>query len=120
MYYCSIGGNIIDMAWDSSGKVLAVIFKDSNLIPVFSTTICSRPKVLQLTPRCVFMSCDYILLVFDTYYICYMKIWFYCRCLIRGRLNEIPNCLDFQKNVKFGTNLTIVSLFEYNQVLFYF
>lgn len=74
-----LGGNIIDMAWDSSGKLLAVIFKDSNLIPVFSTTICSRPKVLQLTPR----------------------------CLIRGRLNEIPNCIDFQKNVKYGTNLTI-------------
>ncbi|KAK7577995.1 hypothetical protein V9T40_010200 [Parthenolecanium corni] len=74
-----LGGTIVDMTWDSSGKLLAVIFKDSNLIPVFSTTICARPKVLQLSPR----------------------------CLIRGRLNESPNCIDFQKNLKNGTNLTI-------------
>lgn len=46
-----LGGLIVDMAWDPSGKLLAVLFKDGNLIPVFSTIICARPKVLQLTPR---------------------------------------------------------------------
>ena len=39
------------MTWDATGKFLAVIFKDGNLIPVFATTVCVRPKVLQLTPR---------------------------------------------------------------------
>ncbi|CAG4951370.1 unnamed protein product [Colias eurytheme] len=73
----SIGGPILDMCWDPTGKYLVLQFEESHIIAVFCTT--QMMMQLNVTP---------------------------C-CLINGIDNEVPSTIAFQQNFKDGACLTI-------------
>ncbi|XP_068617760.1 aladin [Battus philenor] len=72
-----VGGPILDMCWDPSGKYLAVMFEESYLIAIFSTT--QLMMQLKITPCC-----------------------FVC-----GIGDEMPTTMAFQKNFTEDACLTI-------------
>ncbi|CAH2092652.1 unnamed protein product [Euphydryas editha] len=73
----TVGGRILDMCWDPTGRYLALLFKKSYIIAVFNTT--QHMMQLNVTP---------------------------C-CYIRGVDNEVPSTFAFQQNFKDGACLTI-------------
>ncbi|XP_053611187.1 aladin [Plodia interpunctella] len=72
-----VGGPILDMCWDPSGKYLALLFEESHLIAIFCTT--QLMMQLKVTPCC-----------------------FVC-----GLDNEVPSTMAFQLNFAEGACLTI-------------
>ncbi|CAH2092650.1 unnamed protein product [Euphydryas editha] len=73
----TVGGPILDMCWDPMGRYLALLFEESYIIAVFSTT--QLMMQLNVTP---------------------------C-CFISGVDNEVPSTFAFQQNFKDGACLTI-------------
>lgn len=67
----TVGGRIIAMEWDPSGKYLAVLFHESPVIVLIKTKISSLSKVIQVEPG----------------------------CFIRGFPGEMPNCINFYKKL---------------------
>ncbi|XP_050438537.1 aladin-like isoform X2 [Adelges cooleyi] len=72
-----IGGIPSDMCWDQNGKRLAVTFKDSSAVLVFTTIISA--SAVECTPLCI----------------------------IQGRLDEEPSAIAFQPVYNEGSLLTI-------------
>ncbi|CAK1550395.1 unnamed protein product [Leptosia nina] len=71
-----VGGPILDMCWDPSGRYLAMLFEESHLIAVFCTT----QMLMQLTVT----PC----------------------CFISGVDSEVPSTIAFQRNFTEGACLT--------------
>ncbi|KAL0821506.1 hypothetical protein ABMA28_004970 [Loxostege sticticalis] len=72
-----VGGPVLDMCWDPTGRYLALLFEESPLIAVFCTT--HLMMQLKITP---------------------------C-CFINGVDNELPLTMAFQQNFTDGACLTI-------------
>ncbi|KAM3959684.1 aladin [Aphomia sociella] len=72
-----IGGPILDMCWDPTGKYLALMYEESHIVSVFCTT--NLMMQLKITP---------------------------C-CLVCGIEDEIPTTMAFQQNFNDGACLTI-------------
>ncbi|KAH0558162.1 hypothetical protein KQX54_014698 [Cotesia glomerata] len=64
-----VGGRVVAMDWDPSGKYLAILFQDSPLVAVFKTSVGTISRVTQITPG----------------------------YLIKGFSEEYPNCLQFHQ-----------------------
>ncbi|CAH0679981.1 unnamed protein product [Chilo suppressalis] len=73
----TVGGPILDMCWDPTGKYLAILFEESPLVTIFCTT--HLMMQLQITP---------------------------C-CFVNGIDNELPSTMAFQQNFTNGACLTI-------------
>ncbi|KAG6458233.1 aladin [Manduca sexta] len=72
-----VGGPILDMCWDPTGKYLALLFEESRLIAVFCTTHIMMQ--LKITP---------------------------C-CFVTGIEEELPTTMTFQQNFTEGACLTV-------------
>lgn len=68
----TIGGRVISMDWDPSGRYLAIIFQESPLVAVFTTKIGATSRVTNVKAG----------------------------CLIKGFSLEVPNCIQFYQNHK--------------------
>lgn len=73
----TVGGPILDMCWDPTGKYLAILFEESHLVTVFCTT--KLMLQLKITPCC---------------FVCGMDV-------------EVPSTIAFQQNFTEGACLTI-------------
>lgn len=73
----SVGGPILDMCWDPTGRYLAIIFEESNLVAIFCTT--HLMMQLKITPCCFVCGID----------------------------TEVPSTMAFQNNFSEGACLTI-------------
>ncbi|XP_011144902.2 aladin [Harpegnathos saltator] len=65
--YVTVGGRIISMEWNLTGRYLAIIFQDSPVITLFKTTVSKISRVVEVQPS----------------------------CLIKGFPGEVPNCMNF-------------------------
>ncbi|XP_003707492.2 aladin [Megachile rotundata] len=65
--YVSVGGRIVAMEWDPTGKYLAILFQDSPWIALVKTKLGNLSRVIELKPG----------------------------CLIKGFPGEVPNCMNF-------------------------
>ncbi|KAI8439177.1 hypothetical protein MSG28_013024 [Choristoneura fumiferana] len=72
-----VGGPILDMCWDPTGRYLALLFEESALVAVFCTT--SLLMQLKITP---------------------------C-CFVSGLEMEVPSTMAFQQNFADGACLTV-------------
>ncbi|XP_033220695.1 aladin-like [Belonocnema kinseyi] len=66
----TVGGRVISMDWDPSGRYLALIFQESPLVAVFKTKVGATSRVTDLKPG----------------------------CLIKGFSAEVPSCIQFYQN----------------------
>ncbi|XP_076625897.1 aladin [Colletes latitarsis] len=62
-----VGGRIVAMEWDPTGRYLAILFQDSPCIALFRTKIGNMSRVVDVKPG----------------------------CLIKGFPGEVPNCMNF-------------------------
>ncbi|XP_053984736.1 aladin-like [Hylaeus volcanicus] len=65
--YISVGGRVVAMEWDPTGRYLAIIFQDSPCIALVKTKVGNMSQVVDIKPA----------------------------CLIEGFLGEVPNCMNF-------------------------
>ncbi|CAG4987433.1 unnamed protein product [Parnassius apollo] len=72
-----VGGPILDMCWDPSGRYLAILFEESYLVAIFCTT--QLMMQMKITPCCFVCGID----------------------------DEMPTTMAFQKNFTEGACLTI-------------
>ncbi|XP_041982031.1 aladin-like [Aricia agestis] len=72
-----VGGPILDMCWDPTGRYLAILFEESAVVAVFCTTMMMMQ--LSVTP---------------------------C-CFVNGMANELPITMAFQQNFMDGACLTV-------------
>ncbi|XP_034952368.1 aladin [Chelonus insularis] len=70
----TLGGRVIAMDWDLSGKYLAILFQDSPSVAVFKTKVGTMSRLTEVVPA----------------------------CLINGVPGEIPNCLQFHQYLETG------------------
>ncbi|KAL2746997.1 aladin isoform X1 [Vespula maculifrons] len=76
----TVGGRIVAMEWDPSGRYLAVLFHKSPLIALILTRISNLGKAVEVKPF----------------------------CFIQGLSGEVPNCINFYK--KYPSTDSIVCL----------
>ncbi|XP_076293843.1 aladin isoform X2 [Lasioglossum baleicum] len=65
--YITVGGRVVAMEWDPTGKYLAILFQDSPLIALIQTKVGNMSRVVDIKP---------------------------C-CLVKGFPGEVPSCMNF-------------------------
>ncbi|XP_031834009.1 aladin [Nomia melanderi] len=65
--YVSIGGRVVGMEWDPTGRYLAILFQNSPLVALVKTKVGNMSRVVDIKPG----------------------------CLIKGFPGEVPNCMNF-------------------------
>ncbi|XP_012281625.1 aladin [Orussus abietinus] len=66
----SVGGRIVAMDWDPSGKYLAIIFRDSPVVVLYRTRAIIGSRITDVSPGCI----------------------------IKGFSDEVPDCMQFYQN----------------------
>ncbi|XP_017763140.1 PREDICTED: aladin-like [Eufriesea mexicana] len=74
--YVTVGGRVIAMEWDPTGRYLAILFQDSPCIALIKTKLGNLSLVIEVKPS----------------------------CLIKGFPGEVPNCMNFYQKCKAGQN----------------
>ncbi|KAL6264037.1 hypothetical protein P5V15_004118 [Pogonomyrmex californicus] len=77
--YITVGGRIVSMEWDPTGKYLAILFQDSPVIALIKTNLNNLSRIVEAQPS----------------------------CLIKGFPGEVPNCIDFYQKRSSWVCLTI-------------
>ncbi|KAM0726937.1 Aladin [Formica fusca] len=77
--YITVGGRIVSMEWDSTGKYLAILFQDSPVIALVKTSLSNLSRIVEVQPS----------------------------CLIKGFPGEVPNCINFYQKHSSWLCLTI-------------
>lgn len=77
--YITVGGRIVSMEWDLTGKYLAILFQDSPVIALIKTKLSKLSQVVEVQPG----------------------------CLIKGFPGEVPNCMNFYQKRSSWICLTI-------------
>lgn len=65
--YIAVGGRIVAMEWDCTGRYLAILFQDSPVVALVKTKLGNLSRVVEVKPA----------------------------CLIKGFPREVPNCINF-------------------------
>ncbi|KZC12167.1 PREDICTED: aladin-like [Dufourea novaeangliae] len=65
--YVAVGGRVVAMEWDPTGRYLAILFQDSPLVALVKTKVGNMSRVIDIKPG----------------------------CLIKGFPGEVPNCMNF-------------------------
>ncbi|XP_077276161.1 aladin [Temnothorax americanus] len=77
--YITVGGKIVSMEWDPTGKYLAILFQDSPVIALVKTNLSRLSRIVEVQPS----------------------------CLIKGFPGEVPNCINFYQKRTSWICLTI-------------
>ncbi|XP_012058212.1 PREDICTED: aladin-like [Atta cephalotes] len=77
--YVTVGGRIVSMEWDLTGKYLAILFQDSPVIALVKTSLSHLSRIVEAQAS----------------------------CLIKGFTGEVPNCINFFQKSSSWICLTI-------------
>ncbi|XP_076762070.1 aladin [Xylocopa sonorina] len=78
----TVGGRIIAMEWDPTGRYLAILFQDSPWVALVKTQVGNLSRVVGIKPI----------------------------CLIKGFPGEIPNCMNFYQKCKEESNMVCLTI----------
>ncbi|CAK9801032.1 AAAS [Anthophora quadrimaculata] len=80
--YVTVGGRIIAMEWDPTGRYLAILFQTSPWIAVIKTKIGNLSRIVDVQPG----------------------------CLIKGYCGELPTCIHFYQECQRDSNVVCLTI----------
>ncbi|XP_017883332.1 aladin-like [Ceratina calcarata] len=80
--YVAVGGRIVAMEWDPTGRYLAILFQDSPWVAIIKTKLGNLSRVVEIKPS----------------------------CLVKGFPGEIPSCMNFYQKYKEDSNMICLTI----------
>ena len=80
--YVTVGGRVVAMEWDPTGKYLAILFQDSPWIALVKPKVGNMSRVVEMKPG----------------------------CLIKGFPGEVPNCMNFYQNCSSPSSVVCLTI----------
>ncbi|KAJ8686499.1 hypothetical protein QAD02_022293 [Eretmocerus hayati] len=77
-----VGGRVVSMDWDSTGRYLAIIFQDSPFVALFKTKIGSISRITEVKPL----------------------------CFVKGFPGEVPSCIQFYQNYQKKLDFAVLTI----------